>query len=420
MKKVLFLYSGFMGHLNRTYSIQQYYLDRGGHVEFIIFSKAEIHFGLPGVVTTYLNQEPFYRLLSGSGDILTQQTQERILFLGEILKKEIKNAKPDVLFIDEFCALELMLLIPMINEIKMMVLSTFLPSFPNDFFPPHFVFGFPGTHNKKIWEEIARSESERLRNKRTLVLNCFMTLGLPEQYHIWNFNQIHPSYSHIPKAYLSCKETDFGGQALKPWECYLGPAVKVEHSEKSYKLVDLYINHAIKNKKKILLVSLGTVIHSHLTNADLDRFFTMIFQIAWKRPAWIFFVKFPRTTGLERRLKSLNVLMVDYLPQIRILQHADLMVTHGGGGSVFEALYNAVPMLIIPPKDVFDYNGNAARMVWLGVARHMTFNDGPDVFEHTIESMISDTGVKKNAEKWSTFLHEKYPSGYLNRMDFLP
>ncbi|WP_348519735.1 glycosyltransferase [Bacillus sp. 166amftsu] len=43
-----------------------------------------------------------------------------------------------------------------------------------------------------------------------------------------------------------------------------------------------------------------------------------------------------------------NFRMYNYVPQLDILQHADLFITHGGMNSSSESLYFCVPMLVIP------------------------------------------------------------------------
>ncbi len=57
-----------------------------------------------------------------------------------------------------------------------------------------------------------------------------------------------------------------------------------------------------------------------------------------------------------------NVFTFDYLPQLDVLQHTDLFITHGGLGSVKEAFHNNVPMLVVPMNKFIDQNGNAARV----------------------------------------------------------
>ncbi|WP_276567145.1 nucleotide disphospho-sugar-binding domain-containing protein, partial [Bacillus thuringiensis] len=43
-----------------------------------------------------------------------------------------------------------------------------------------------------------------------------------------------------------------------------------------------------------------------------------------------------------------NFKLYNYVPQLDILQHTDLFITHGGMNSSSESLYFGVPMLVIP------------------------------------------------------------------------
>ena len=43
-----------------------------------------------------------------------------------------------------------------------------------------------------------------------------------------------------------------------------------------------------------------------------------------------------------------NFMVKDHVPQLEVLKHADLFVTHGGSNSVNEALFFEVPLVVIP------------------------------------------------------------------------
>jgi MGT family glycosyltransferase len=43
-----------------------------------------------------------------------------------------------------------------------------------------------------------------------------------------------------------------------------------------------------------------------------------------------------------------NIIVRNFVPQLEVLQHADVFLTHGGMGSVNEALYYGVPMILYP------------------------------------------------------------------------
>lgn len=61
------------------------------------------------------------------------------------------------------------------------------------------------------------------------------------------------------------------------------------------------------------------------------------------------------------------------VPQLDVLRHADLFVTHGGMNSVMESLYNGVPMVVSPQMS--EQRANALRVEELGFGRMLTRDD---------------------------------------------
>lgn len=59
-------------------------------------------------------------------------------------------------------------------------------------------------------------------------------------------------------------------------------------------------------------------------------------------------------------------LIVRDAPQLEILKKAEIVITHAGSNTVFEALMHGKPMVAIP--QTFDQPAIAARLAWLGVA----------------------------------------------------
>jgi zeaxanthin glucosyltransferase len=64
-----------------------------------------------------------------------------------------------------------------------------------------------------------------------------------------------------------------------------------------------------------------------------------------------------------------NTIAVSYVPQISLLQQADLCVTHGGLNTVLESLYQGVPLVVLPIS--FDQPGVAARVAHFGVGEFL-------------------------------------------------
>jgi zeaxanthin glucosyltransferase len=59
-----------------------------------------------------------------------------------------------------------------------------------------------------------------------------------------------------------------------------------------------------------------------------------------------------------------NVHAAPWFPQLQVLRHASVAISHGGFGTMREALFHGVPMVIYPLG--VDQPGNGARVRWLG------------------------------------------------------
>jgi UDP:flavonoid glycosyltransferase YjiC (YdhE family) len=64
-----------------------------------------------------------------------------------------------------------------------------------------------------------------------------------------------------------------------------------------------------------------------------------------------------------------NVRVRDFIPQAQVLGHCDLVICHGGAGSVLDALSVGVPLLIAPQAT--DQFYNAQRVVAAGAGRRL-------------------------------------------------
>lgn len=89
--------------------------------------------------------------------------------------------------------------------------------------------------------------------------------------------------------------------------------------------------------------------------------------------------------------KKDNIHIYNYVPQIKMLKHADLFITHGGFNSIKESIIKKVPMLVIPLTR--DQPGNASRVVFHKIGLACKLNKAS---EKRLEKLIIE--VKKNKE----------------------
>jgi MGT family glycosyltransferase len=88
-----------------------------------------------------------------------------------------------------------------------------------------------------------------------------------------------------------------------------------------------------------------------------------------------------------------------YLPHALLLPRCDLVITHGGYGSVMSCLEAGVPMVVIPLAGG-DQAGNAARCASLGVARVVPADQRtPEVIRAAVRDVLHDRHYRQHARR---------------------
>ena len=109
------------------------------------------------------------------------------------------------------------------------------------------------------------------------------------------------------------------------------------------------------------------------------------------------------TTGRDRDPASLgpqpaNVHIERYVPQSMLFPRCDLVVTHGGTGTVMAALSHGLPMVILPIAA--DQPDNAQRCVVQGVARALgTEERSPEAIRHAVREVLGTPHYQKEAKR---------------------
>lgn len=93
-----------------------------------------------------------------------------------------------------------------------------------------------------------------------------------------------------------------------------------------------------------------------------------------------------------------NVHIERYIPQALILPRCDLVITHGGSGSVMGALAHGVPLALIPLNA--DQPLNAGRCVALGVGRVIGGEDiTAQAARDAVAEMLANSAYRRKAER---------------------
>ena len=91
-----------------------------------------------------------------------------------------------------------------------------------------------------------------------------------------------------------------------------------------------------------------------------------------------------------------NAVVVDWLSYSQAMPLADLVVTHGGHGTVCRALGAGAPLLCCPA--VGDMAENAARVQWAGAGRMIPWRlTGPRSIRTVVRQMLGDPSFGRRA-----------------------
>lgn len=100
-----------------------------------------------------------------------------------------------------------------------------------------------------------------------------------------------------------------------------------------------------------------------------------------------------------------NFKVFNYVPQLEVLQHTDVFVTHGGMNSSSEALYYGVPLVVIPVTGDQPLVAKRVTEVGAGVQldrRTLT----PEMLREAVEKVMNDKEFKENSRKIGESLRE--------------
>lgn len=91
-----------------------------------------------------------------------------------------------------------------------------------------------------------------------------------------------------------------------------------------------------------------------------------------------------------------NPLVVEYAPQLELLEKATLMITHAGMNTTMECVKNGVPMVAIPVAN--DQPGVAARIAWTGAGEFVPLNKlNVPRLRDAIKRVLTEESYKQNA-----------------------
>ena len=129
------------------------------------------------------------------------------------------------------------------------------------------------------------------------------------------------------------------------------------------------------------------------------------------RPEWDLAIGLSERAAADLGPLPEGVHALRWLPQLALLRHADVMVTHGGIGTIDECVMNGVPTLVYCGFRT-DMGGTTARVVHHGIGIAGDPRDSPEVMRGHLERLIGEEGFRTHLQ----WLRERYAAYGENRV----
>jgi zeaxanthin glucosyltransferase len=232
----------------------------------------------------------------------------------------------------------------------------------------------------------------RLRNRAGYFLLERMTAsiarGIAEQRRYWKLPQ-YQSWNDVNSPYLQLAQNlevfDFPYRKRPTSLHYTGPFRRRSH-------VRIPFPWARLTERPVVYTSMGT-----LQNRQF-----WIFHVIAEACAMLPMQLVISLGGGARREEigqlAGDPVVVDFAPQMALLERSCLFITHGGLNSVQEALLEGVPLVVVPITN--DQFGVAARVEWIGAGERLSLRRlSATRLRGAIERVLSQPTYRREAER---------------------
>jgi MGT family glycosyltransferase len=182
---------------------------------------------------------------------------------------------------------------------------------------------------------------------------------------------------------------------------FVGPSIQPRPDNSHFPIEQL-------QGKTVLYISLGTVMNNQ---AD---FYNKCFRAFKDEPWQVVLSMGSQVDPAALDPTSANFIVRPHVPQLEILPHTSLFVTHCGMNSTMESLYYGVPMVGLPQQG--EQMMTARRIQELGLGTALDMNTlTVEKLRETVKAAISNPDFRKNAQAMQQ--HVRNAGGYQRAAD---
>jgi zeaxanthin glucosyltransferase len=295
----------------------------------------------------------------------------------------LEELKPSIILIDSMQATDFIVLYDQLKmrSIKVAALNSMLPTDVVQRYPPLNTRLLP--HDSTSIEQAMRSYNwQRFKKKLTkkilyfgfddyfIIARRIKKNAIPDFY-IAADNLRDFALRNVPELILAPRDFDYPDAPLHEHRHYVGFMTAENRNEQilanDAEILALKTLFAVRAQHhfKLIYCSFGTV--EPKRHNIIFSFLQKLIEAA-REQTWLLLISFDtKQKPMPILTTSDRVHIFRTVPQLEVLKHADLFITHGGLNSIKEAVHAEIPMLAYPVHHEFDPNGNTARLVYHGL-----------------------------------------------------
>ena len=336
------------------------------------------------------------------------------------LDKIINTLKPSIVIIDLFSCTDFWALYPRHQEFKLLFFNP-MPS-------TYRVKGFPIVSDGH-WlkdEKISVAKSHELKfkhwvqNPKKALIQWVAAKQHPDlqsiapDYPIATDRTVTLIIANVPELLLAPINFEFSPAICKPNQYYLGLCQR-ENRKDTELDADFNEKWALITQqkqagKRIIYCSFGTYYEG--PDRKLLDFITLLLDTIQSIPDVVLVCSVNRFVieFINAQFKNLDsVLLFTRVPQMQVLSVADLFITHGGFGSIKEAIYYEVPMLVYPLDLNYDQNGNGLKVAYHGLGLRGVFGfERPNDMKNKIMQLLNNEDFKTKIRLFNQLATQQY------------
>ena len=269
----------------------------------------------------------------------------------------------------------------------------------NRFSQPHLVpewpfplYTSPGSDNMTFMDRLSSTIVGYIENTLKRYLNPFQ-ISLTDSICKTSFHTACPQCVEFPCLVI----LPIGFEYPRPGSAlieHVGPMFLSDQNE-NLKPVELSEWLSDKPARSVVYISMGSLVEQthELARALVNGLMATRYNVVWSLKKSNQYI----LDGLE--IDSYRFFISNWVSQFKLLQHPAIAmaIVHGGTGGITEALYNRVPIIVVPFG--FDQIGNAARVQSAGAGIALQQSElTPAVVRDSVERIL-DGDYRKKAEQ---------------------